>query len=181
MKKSIIGAIVGGIIILVWQTLSFTVLKVHRSAEKYTPKQDSIVSYLSSHLKASGNYILPNSPDNASMDEYNNMMKDMQGKPWAVVLYHKTYNENMMKNMAYGLLVNILIVWMLCWILLKINAPSFGTVFIASLFAGLIVFLNAPITYHIWYLSFGTKGDLIDAIASFGLTGLWLGWWLPKK
>jgi hypothetical protein len=181
MRKSIIGALVGGLIIFIWQTLSYTVLHIHRSAEKYTANQDSIINYLHNHLDQSGNYMLPNYPDNATMDQQNKLMEDMQGKPWAVVLYHNSYHASMQKDMLYAFLIDLLVVWILCWLLLKINAPSFGTIFISSVFIGLIVFLNSPLTSHVWYLTYGIKGDLIDAVASFGLTGLWLGWWLRRK
>ncbi len=180
MLKTIIGAIVGGIIILVWQTLSYTVLHVHRSAEKYTPNQDSIISYLQTNLHKSGSYTLPNYPDNATMDQQNKLMQDMQGKPWAVILYHRSYNSSMVKNMLYVFFANVIMVWFFCWIAVKMHAPSFGSIFIAAVFTGLIVFINSPLTYHIWYLSSGIKGDLIDAVVSWGLTGLWLGWWLRR-
>ncbi len=181
MKKSIIGAIVGGLIILVWQTLSFTVLRLHKNAEKHVTNQDSILSYLNNNLPGSGNYIMPLPADNATMDEYNKLMADNDGKAQAVVLFHKHFSQSMGKNMLHAFLIDLLMVWMLCWLLLKINAPSFGTIFLSSLFVGLIVFLDSPLTTHVWYLTFGLKGDLIDAVASFGLTGLWLGWWLRRK
>ena len=46
MTKAIIGSIVGGIILFFWQFLSHTILNLHKGAEQYTPKQDSIMAYL---------------------------------------------------------------------------------------------------------------------------------------
>ena len=51
----------------------------------------------------------------------------------------------------------------------------------ASLGVGIIIFLNSPYTYHIWYETPGQKGYLIESLAEFGFTGLWLGWWLRRK
>jgi len=181
MKKIIVGALVGGLIIFAWQSVSYTVLGIHRSAEKYTPQQDSILNYLGTHLVTSGNYSLPNYPDNATMDQQNDLMKNMQGKPWATILYHHSYNGNMTKSMIHCYLIDLLIVGFLCWVLMKMNAPSFGTVFLSCVAVGLIVFLDSPLTAHVWYMTYGIKADLIDAVASFGITGLWLGWWLRRK
>jgi hypothetical protein len=60
------------------------------------------------------------------------------------------------------------------------NAPSFQTIVIAALAVGIIAFLNEPYTGFIWYKTFDIWGYLLDAIAAWGLTGLWLGWWLRR-
>jgi len=88
--------------------------------------------------------------------------------------------DKMFMNMGRSLLVNILIIGMLCWLLMKLPTPSFGTVFIGTLGAGLIIFLHAPYTMHIWYGSFDLMAHFTDAIVSWGVTGLWLGWWLRR-
>ena len=59
MKKTIIGTLVGGIILFMWQFLSWTALDLHRSAQNYSPKQDTILSYLSANLEKEGGYFLP--------------------------------------------------------------------------------------------------------------------------
>jgi hypothetical protein len=181
MKKIIAGAIVGGIIIFIWQTLSWTVLNIHYKAEQYTPKQDSILQFLSTQDLKTGQYLMPGLPPGSTMDDMNKLGAKAEGKPWAVISYHQRHEMNMGMNMLSVFAVNILIVALLCWILLKMNAPGFGTIFLSSLFVGLIVFLNSPYTYHIWYQSPNMKGELIDAVVNWGAVGLWLGWWLRKK
>lgn len=51
----------------------------------------------------------------------------------------------------------------------------------ASLITGLIVFFNAPYMMNIWYKTFDIMAHLADAIISWGLCGLWLGWYLSRK
>ncbi len=181
MKKTIVGALVGGIIIFLWQFLSWTILDLHRSAQDYTPKQDSIMSYLNTHLDKEGGYAMPTTPKGTSMEECKKVMEQSLGKPWASVQYHKSFKVDMGMNMARGLIVDIFMVGLLCWMLLKISNASFGTVFLGALFTGLIVFLNAPYTMHIWYPSFDLMAHLKDALISWGVCGLWLGWWLRRK
>ncbi|GAC1440058.1 MAG: hypothetical protein NVSMB63_06020 [Sediminibacterium sp.] len=184
MKKSIIGSLVGAILIFIWQFLSWTITDLHRPAQDYTPKQDSVMNYLNSQFSEDGQFLLPNIPKGTSMEEYNKLMKATDGKPWAVVSYHK-YMDNssnhMIRNMARGLVANIIMVWLACWLLGKMNHPSFRTILLSSLFIGLIAFINAPYTYHIWYQTRDINAYLTDALISWGITGLWLGWWIRKK
>lgn len=182
MKKMIIGALVGGIILFAWQFLTWGVLNLHEAQQKYTPKQDSILSYLNSQFSEDGAYLMPNFPPGTSNEEMKKQMKASVGKPWAQVVYHKSMDgmDKMFMNMGRSLLVNILIIGMLSWLLLKLPTPSFGTVFIGTLGTGLIIFLHAPYTMHIWYGSFDLMAHFADAIVSWGVTGLWLGWWLRR-
>jgi len=183
MKKTIIGAIVGGIIIFGWSFLSWGPLNLHEAQQKYTPKQDSILNYLNSQFNEDGAYLMPAFAPGTSRSEMEKQMKAMEGKPWAQVVYHKSMDgmDKMFRNMGRSLLVDMFIVWLFCWLVTKINMPSFATVFMGSIGTGLIVFLNAPYTMHIWYGSFDLMAHFTDALIEWGVTGLWLGWWLRRK
>jgi hypothetical protein len=183
MKKIIIGAFVGGIILFIWQFLSWTALNWHEAQQRYTPKQDSILAYLGTQFSEDGAYMMPSFPQGATREEMEKQMKLSEGKPWAQVIYHKSMPamNKMYMNMGRSLLTNITILLLLCWLITKINAPSFGTVFMGTLGAGLISFLNGPYTMHIWYHSFDLMANFADTLVAFGATGLWLAWWLRHK
>lgn len=181
MKKIIIGGIVGGILIFLWQFLSWTVLDLHRVSQQYTSKQDSIISYLNTQFSEDGQYAVPTIPEHSSKEQWEAAMKNAEGKPWAIISYHKAMNANMGANMARCLVANIVMICLLCWILVQFHHISFGKVFTASLFTGIIVFLNAPYTMHIWYETPGIMADLKDALISWALAGIWLGWWMKKN
>jgi hypothetical protein len=181
MKKLIIGALVGGIIIFIWQTLSWAVLNLHGASQEYTPKQDSVLSFLNSQFSEDGSYLLPNYPKGTSHEEMEKQMESNKGKPWVQIQYHKALDISMGGNMVRGLIVNIIMVAFLCWILLKISPASFGNIFIACLFTGIIVFINSPYTMHIWYHKADIMAHLGDALISWSLCGIWLGWWLGRK
>ena len=66
MKKTIVAALVGGIIIFIWQFLSFALINFHKPAQNYTDKQDAIMTFLNSQQLPEGGYILPNIPDNTT-------------------------------------------------------------------------------------------------------------------
>lgn len=180
MKKHLIAAAVGGIIIFLWQFLSFAALDLHRVEQQYTPKQDTIMSFLRSHL-SEGKYFLPTLPEGASAEEQQRLNEQMNGKDWAIVDYHARFNSSMPLNMARGLLVNMLMIYLMVWILQRGGSRhSFTTIFLSTLFVGLISFLNSPYTNFIWYQSPGIWQEFMDAVVAWGATGLWLGWWLRR-
>lgn len=181
MKKLLIGALVGGVIIFICQFLSWVLLDLHRPAYGYTEQQGEIMDFLNSRFSEDGSYLLPNLPPGATSEMMEQHGKEASGKPWAVISYHKALSMNMGMNIFRGLVVNIVMIALFCWILSKMNRPGSGTVFVASLFTGLIVFMNAPYTQFIWYETQDVTASLIDAAAGWGLTGLWLGWLYGKK
>jgi hypothetical protein len=182
MKKHFIASLVGGIIIFIWQTLSWTVLNLHHASQEYTPHQDSIMAFLNTQFSENGSYLLPSYPKGTSHEEVVKTMNSRAGKPWMQIQYHKELNVNMGVNILRGLLTDIVIVAMLCWILMKMTDSGFGKIFMACLITGIIVFLNSPYSIHIWYPKADLNGHFEDAVLSWGLCGLWLGWYLqPKK
>jgi len=181
MKKLVIGSIVGGIIIFIWQTLSWAALNLHHASQEYTPKQDSILSYLNTQFSEDGAYLLPNYPKGTSREEMEKQMETNKGRPWVQIQYHKALNVNMGSNIFRGLIVDILMVAFACWILMKIPPSAPGTIFIACLCIGIIVFINSPYTIHIWYPKADIMIHLLDALVSWSLCGIWLGWWLNRK
>ncbi len=180
MKRTIIAAFVGGLFIFIWQFLSWGLLNLHQPAQQYTPKQNEILDFLSQQNLPEGGYYMPGSPDGVSMEEYEKVLQASEGKPWATIQYHHRLKNNMGMNMARGIIINFITVALLCWIITRMQVRSFAAVFTATIFTGLIVFFNAPYTNAIWYDSFDTWAHLADALASWGLCGLWLGWYLKK-
>lgn len=180
MKKLLVGAIVGGILIFVWQALSWTMLQLHYGAYQYTPKQDTVMNFINSQFKEDGQYFMPGHPKDASSEEMETAMKNAEGKPWVVLTYHSKMENNMVMNIVRAAITDIIMVWLLCWILLKIPTPGFGTIFMSTLLTGIIAFINGVYTMHVWFGSFDTMQQLIDTLVSWGLCAAWLGWWLRR-
>ncbi|MBH2003935.1 MAG: hypothetical protein I8H66_04525 [Sphingobacteriia bacterium] len=181
MKKTIIGSIVGALILFMWQFLSWTTLDLHRPMQEYTPKQDSILAFLSANLDKEGGYYMPGVPKGTSFEEMEKLTAASVGKPWVSIQYHHALEYNMGLSMTRGFLVDVLLVWMLIWILGKFAKNDFTTSFFASLILGIFAYLSSNYTLHIWYPLFDIRAYLIDAVVAWGLTGIWLGWWLNRK
>jgi hypothetical protein len=108
-------------------------------------------------------------------------MESHKDKPWAQIQYHRSLNTNMGMNIVRGLLTDIIMVALLCWILLRLSSPSSGRIFTVSLLTGIIAFINSPYSVHIWYPKADILAHFFDAIISWALCGIWLGWWLGRK
>ncbi|MFY7898901.1 MAG: hypothetical protein ACOVNY_01875 [Chitinophagaceae bacterium] len=184
MKKVAISSLVGGVIIFLWQLLSYNLLHLHRDTQKYSPNQDSILKMLTENLSEEGQYLLPTLPAISTPKEQQRLADAQEGRSWAVVSFHKNYTGDIIGKIIIALLTNIVMVGMLAWIFSKMEGWGLFTFFVSSVFVGLIVFMNTSVTNRIWNESFGLTADLIDAVASWGLVGLWMGGYLgvkPKK
>ncbi|MCC7467273.1 MAG: hypothetical protein IT261_13425 [Saprospiraceae bacterium] len=180
MKKQLVATLVGGLILFVWQFLSWSMLPVHQSEYGYTANQDKIMEALNQSLTEEGTYMIPGVPPGASQEEAQTAMQAANGKPWASISYHKSMNTAMGMNMFRGFVVDLLSAFLLIWLLMKIPNLSLGTAMQASVAVGIIGYLTIPYLNSIWFET-DSIGHLIDALVQWGLVGLWLGWYLPEK
>jgi hypothetical protein len=180
MSKSIIAALVGGLILFIWQFMSWGMLNLHSGEMLHTEHQDEILALLASNNVQEGDYFLPNAPNGASGEENQAVMQENIGKPWATISYHKSLNNNMPMNMARSFLINFLAAFLLFWLLSKIPNIDFKTALLSSLAVGIIGYLINTYINSIWF-----EGDtvmaLIDAIVSWGLVGAWFGYYLNRN
>lgn len=176
MNKLIIGSLVGGLILFVWQFLSWAALDLHGNMTQYSSKQDTVMQFLSTQLEP-GYYFMPMAPKDASREDQEAMMKEMEGKPWAQIYYHESMNTSMTMNMVRGFLVDVVIALLLCWLLMQIPNRTMKDTVMACLAVGLVSYLAGVYGSAIWFET-PTMPDLVDAIASFGLLGAWLGFYL---
>ena len=94
MKKTLIASIVGGIILFIWQFLSWAALNLHQASNAYTPNHAAIMAALETNLPEEGGYFIPGVPENASREEQEKLMKESNGKPWASIQYHKSQDSS---------------------------------------------------------------------------------------
>ena len=180
MKKVLIATLVGAVILFFWQFLAWSMLPVHQAEYGYSANQDRIMEALNQNLTEDGTYYLPNVAPGTSNEASQAFMESNAGKPWASISYHKAYNANMGMNMTRGMAADLLAVFLLVWLLLKFQTLDLKTALQASLFVGIIGYLTIPYLNSIWFDT-NSIGYLVDAIVPWGLVGLWLGWWLPRK
>lgn len=181
MIKQIIGGVVAGVFLMIWQTLSHTALNLHASQQQYTPNQDAILEVLSQNLKTKGQYFVPNMPPGSSMDDYKTLEEASMGKPYAVINYNPVMDYSMGANIFRGLATNILLGFVLVWLIGKLRFQNMGNILLVCLGVGFMAFCFYPYPGFIWYEIPGIWVELLDGLAAFGLAGIWLGWWMPRK
>lgn len=178
--KFSIGALVGAILLFIWQFISWGLVNFHAGEQQYTVHQDSILSVLSEKLDE-GTYFLPNVPPNSDPKVHEQHMKESAGKPWAVVSYHKSMESSMTMNMIRAFASDLLAMFILIWILSQVQHLSFSKTLLMAWAVGMVGFLSVTYLNTIWFKN-PAWDDLIDVFGSWGIVGAWLGWWLtPKK
>ena len=178
MKKTVIGGMVGGIIIFVWSFLAFVLLPFHEPTFHQVTKEDEAIQALKSLLDQQAVYMLPKNPgmsaDKAAMDAWEGKVK--RG-PIAMIVYNPGGVDPMMpRQMIIGLILDILAAWVVCWFLARsvaLNAPYISRVAYCGMF-GLFVSLFTHLMSWNW-LGFPvdyTSAMIIDAILSWIFAGL---------
>ena len=183
MKKWLIGSLVGAILLFAWQFISWAAAGIHDNEYKYHPQQDQIMSGLSAVLKEDGQYMIPRTPPDASFEDHEKQMKELVGKPTAIVTYKAAYEDKMTVSMIRGFLVDLVIVLLLIYVLGRRIDLTMGSVYMATLAIGFIAWLWHPYTQHIWFPTpvAVITGALLEWIVAYSILGLWLGFWLRRN
>jgi len=179
MQKQLIGALVGGLILFIWQFISFGPGNLHSSQMQHLPQQDAILEALAANKVPEGEYFIPRLPLDAGGDAQEQMAKDTEGKPWAQINYHHAYELTFGSNLARGFLVDFLSVFLLIWLLVRMKDLDMKTSIIASLIVGAIGYMTISYMDSIWFKS-NSIPELIDTVVQWGIVGVWLGWWLNR-
>ncbi len=181
MKRALIGALVGAILVFGWQSIAHVAMHHHDAAYKNIPNEANVLSALTGTLKEEGQYLVPGINPNATPEEEERYMKESEGKPWALITYHPTYNNNMGMAAFRSFFTAFLCVLLFIWIMGK-SPGTFSTVLLKSLGIGFFAFLFVWYNQNIWLQTPWDviKGELIDLLVAWGLCGLWLGWWLNR-
>lgn len=179
MKNQLIGTVVTAIIIFIWQFCTWGLLNLHSSEFTYTPNQDAILNALNANLTEDGNYFMPGLPPGATEEQQKELMKNNEGKPWAMIKYQKVSDMSMGMNMFRGLVVDLLAAFLLIWLLMQFRETSFKTVLTSSLVVGFIGYLVITYTNSIWFDT-NSMMYLVDTLVLWGLVGGWLGWWMNR-
>ncbi|MCW3113682.1 MAG: hypothetical protein JWR18_2078 [Segetibacter sp.] len=181
MKKAIIGALVGAVLVFGWQAVSHMFMHHHDAAYKQVADQENAIQSLSTMFKEDGQYLVPRSNPNSSQEEMAKFDEGRHGKPFAIVTYHAADNSNMGMSAIRSFTTAFLSVLIFILLLGK-NPGRFSTIFIKSLGIAIFVFLYVYYNSNIWLQTPWEviRPELIDLLAAWGLAGLWLGWWLNK-
>jgi hypothetical protein len=182
MKKAIIGALIGGVLVFGWQAVSHMFLHHHDASLKQIPDQANVINTLSKIFKEDGQYLVPRSNPTALQEEMTKFNEGMKGKPWALITYHSSDETDMAMSAFRSFTTAFLSVLIFIWLIDKTN-NTFLSVFTKSLGLAVLIFLFVWYNSNIWMQTPWEvlRAELIDLLVAWGLCGLWLGAWLPSK
>jgi hypothetical protein len=178
MKNTLLFTLVGGLILFVWQFLSFAMLNLHGSASEHTPLQDEILERLAELELEEGMYAL----GTLSQEDYNDpakveaYLREQDGQPWAILNYHHAWQSDMTPNLIRSMLINFLLAFGFLWVMRKLAIEGTGERIAAAVGIGLIGFFFHPYSQFIWFEAPDIYAHLLDSIVPFVLLG-----WLSSK
>jgi hypothetical protein len=178
MKHTLIGGLVGGIIVFVWSFLAWVILPLHEPHMKGVANEEALVSAFQSSLKEKAVYVVPKNPgmqaDQVSMDAFAAKMK--RG-PTAMIIYDPAGSDLMMpRQMVVGVILDIIAACIVAWFLARSTAMSaayIARVAYCGMF-GIFVAFFTHLSYWNWmgYPGDFTSGLIVDGILSWLLAGL---------
>ena len=178
-----VSALVGAIILFVYQAMSWMALGIHNDSFKYTENQAAIMECLNENLDEEAMYFLPYFDMETTSDEEQQAMHEVKlGKPWAMITYHKEMSNDMTGMMGFGFLSCFLICLIISMVLINIPTASFGMRMFLVMSLGLLVMLGGPLYNANWFdtPSHNLSGDLIDILLGYLLAGAWMSWWTGR-
>lgn len=169
--KTFLRAFLGGLILFLYQFVSFAGANFHGNAQAYTEKQDTIMAFLQTLNLEDKQYIIPRPADNATPEDQQKYAVESQGKPWAMINYHNSHNTGMIMPMVRGLLIDILAIFLLFGLLDKIADINTTKSILYACTVGFFAFLVVPYTNYIWYQTPDIWAHLLDAFAPYAIVG----------
>ncbi len=187
MKKMLLGALVGGIILFIWSFAAWVFLPLHTPHLHGIPNEDAVISSLKSSLDKEAVYIFPHNPgmgaDSASMDSWT---KKMKRGPAGLIIYTPSGSDPVMPGqMVVGFILDILSAAIVSWFLLRSTALSssyVARVMYCGMFGIFVSFFTHLMNMN-WMgfpLDF-TTGLIIDGIVGWILAGLGIAAFVKTK
>ena len=180
MKKFIVASLVGAVIMFVWSFLAWVVLPIHSTTYMYTPAQDAIMKVLAESNLETGTYGMPSAPTPEEMMEVH---ESNVGKPGAAVFYIKEMPGMGAAMHIWGFVFNFIMVFAACMLLANNMTGSFFSRWWMVMMVAVIIifgvhFMNWNWMGHTWNY---TRDFVLDTAIGWGLTGLWLAWYLGRR
>ena len=186
MKKLLLPAILGGLVVFIWSAIAHMVLPIGGMGLKTIPNnEDAVLSAMKSNIQQPGLYFMPGfdmsrKPTEAEMSA---VQAKYESGPTAFLVYHPTG----VKMMSWGQLIregifNILAALIAAFIISTTTATLI-TRGIMIMLMGLFAWLSISASYWNWYRFPGTFiiGEGLDQVIGWLLGGLVIAWLLQRS
>ena len=174
MKNPIVYTLVEGLVLFVWQFLSFAALNLHGDAQAYTSKDGEIIAFLESIELEHGMYALgaPSPEERSDPALREAYLERTEGQNWGVLNYQPNWTNNMFPNLGRGLFMNLLTALFLCFMLRGMADRSLKRRVLMSVGIGWVGYMFFPYINFIWFKNPDVWAHMIDATVPFAVLGL---------
>ncbi|TKR33277.1 hypothetical protein FCE95_02920 [Luteimonas gilva] len=185
--RLLIAAIVGGIVMFVWQAVAHMALPLGEMGMKTASGQETAIAALqASATDGGGVYMLPGMSPEQWADEKARMAFQEQYKssPYAFVVYKPEGNPalvDMVPNLIKQFVTDFIAAFVAAWVL-ALGAFGFGKRVLIAGALGLFAWLTISVPYWNWYLfpvDF-TVGALLEQVIGWLLAGAAIAGWLGR-
>lgn len=175
MKKTIIGGVVGGLILYIWGALAWTILPLHVPSLHTLPNEEAVTSLLRSTVTERGMYIFPAHPMTAAdQDAWNEKFR--RGPIGMLNLIPNGEDPNMPSQFIAGLIITLISGFLAAWFLSRSTAEGSSYVSRVVYCAMLGVFISFGSHLLAWnwlyYPMDYTTAMVADTIIGWILAGL---------
>ena len=178
MKQTLLGGIVGGVILFIWSFLAWVILPLHEPTLHRIKDEDAVRTMLQSTIDTKAVYIVPHGPDNksdqAAMSAWEQKMK--QG-PTGLIIFDPQGSDPMMASqMVSGILIDILTGILIAWFLKR--STALASTYVARVaYCGMLGIFIAVISHLTAWNWMGFPADyttamIVDTLISMVLAGL---------
>lgn len=181
MKSLALGAVLGGLVAFIWSAASWMVMPWHNSTMNSFANEDAVAQVLLENAPKGGMYWLPGLPpgyDSMSAEQKKAADAAMQEKtktsPFFYGVVRRQSQENMARNMTYGLLFDILAALLISMLVLKTSGMSYAGRVMFIVTVALAVGVIAVLPNWVWW-HFSTRWTLVtmaDIVIGWLLAGL---------
>lgn len=183
LKRILLGAVVGGVVVFIWGSISHMALGLGGTGIKSLPNEEAVVSAMRSSIRESGFYFFPFYEESPGMTKE---QKEAVQKQWGekikagpngILIYHPQGQEPLSpKQLGTEFLSNVAAALVAAFVLSK-AAGSTSSLPARALLVGLLglfASLDINISYWNWYGFPGsyTLAATLDAFIGWGLAGL---------
>ena len=167
--KLLFSALIGGILLFAWSSISWMVLPWHNATFKGFTNEMTVTAAMTEGSTSPGVYLLPNLHDGKGDDSAAAKYKG----PFAFILWSRNGCGNMGSKMLTAFLENVLTAFVAAWLLSLTGIRSFGKRLLFVVGLGLFAALAVEVPNMIWW-GFSrefTTVTVADLLIAWGLAG----------
>jgi len=185
MKRKLISVFLGGLMLFMWNAISWMALPFHGDSLQNIPDSAINSKVLQEQLPADGVYHFPGMPGGVNNKSLSEIEEQLASGPRITLMVYKSGSSELFNPNTFliNLIFNLISVAILIMLLNRLAEKSFKNILTSLLMIGLLIGLMSDLPQMNWYmfpLSY-TLVNVFDHIIALGLLSLLFSYYTFKK